>query len=235
MASSGYTSMAALERETCKVFGPDGQIYTMKEWKEMLKAKAKAEGKTTTKKRTKKAKKNEKEVTEVAAYIEKVIAQMTALKSFGAYYDHAYRQWGTIAKSILNNHKVRVPFVKYRVALSEMNGLLDEVDKYARLGEKAVYQYVEKLSWKLEDIKENLDDILKGAHESKIFVTYKDHEAINGSGKRLGLQTLAKKSFKAITQMETAIKELKHIAEVGIDPFKYGDYMTPHTRSRCWA
>jgi len=235
MRTSSYSAMAALERETCKIIGKDGNVYTMKEWKEMQKAKAKEEAKATTKKKTRKAKKNEKEVTEVAAYINKAVSQMTALKSFAAYYDNAYRQWGTIANQILNNRKIRTPFVKYRVTLAELNALLEEVDKYARLGEKAIYQYVEKVSWKLEDVKENMDNILKGVHESKVAVTFRDHEAINGCGKRLGLQTLAKKSFKAISQMETAIKELKHIAEVGIDPFKYGDYMTPHTRSRCWA
>ena len=39
----------------------------------------------------------------------------TALKSLSAYYDHAYKQWGTIGQTILNLKEIRPTFVSYRV------------------------------------------------------------------------------------------------------------------------
>ena len=105
----------------------------------------------------------------------------------------------------------------------------------AKRNEKAAYQYVEKIAWKLEDIKTHITNLMNGAVESGLMELYNNEECINGKGKRLGLQTLAGKTFKAISQLEDAIGTLKKIADDGTDPFSVGDHMSARTRARCWA
>ena len=227
--SSGYTSMSSMERETCKIT-VGGVTYTMAEYKNILKEKKETEGK-----KTKKRKKVVKEISAVAMEIEKMLKPITTLKSLSAYYDHAYRQWGTIANEILEHHKIRPHFVRYRVNVSELSSLVEEVQKMAKRNEKAAYQYVEKIAWKLEDIKEHITNLMKGAVDSGLMQLYRNEECINGKGRRLGLQTLASKTFKAIGQLEDAIGTLKKIADEGTDPFSVGDHMSARTRARCWA
>ena len=247
MATSGITSMSSLERGTCKITINGVTYASVEAYKKAKKAEekaaekalieaAKAEGKEVPTKKKKRKKKTEvKEISAVALQIQKMMTPITTLKSFAAYYDHAYRQWGTIAKEILEHRKIRPHFVFCRVSISELEGLMADIEKMSKKNEKAAYQYVEKVAWKLDDIKTHITNIMKGAVESGYLEAYKKHECINGKGRRLGLQTLINKSLKAISQMEDTIGTLKKIADNGTDPFSVGDHMSAKTRARCWA
>jgi hypothetical protein len=216
----------------------NGEKMTIKAWKQMVADKQKdRRGKKRFLKndKPKKVEKKEKEISIVAAEVEKMMKPITALKSFAAYYDHAYRQWGTIANNILQHRKIRPHFVFYRVSVGELERLIEDIEKMAKGNEKAAYQYVEKTAWKLEDIKTHIQNIIKGAVESGYMEAYKHEECINGKGRRLGLQTLANKSLKAISQLEDVIGTLKKIADNGTDPFEVGTHMTAKSRARCWA
>ncbi len=219
-----------MERETCKIT-VDGVTYTIAEYKKLKKD---AE-KNAKSKKVKKKKKAVKEISAVAMEIDKMLKPITILKSLSAYYDHAYRQWGTVANEILENRKIAPHFIKYRVNVTELDSIVADVQKMTKRNEKAAYQYVEKITWKLEDIKEHITNLMKGAVDSGLMELYKNEECINGKGKRLGLQTLASKTFKAIGQLEDAIGTLKKIADEGTDPFSVGDHMSARTRARCWV
>ena len=104
-----------------------------------------------------------------------------------------------------------------------------------RRNEKAVYQFVEKLAWKLEDINGHISNIMQGARDSGYLERYRHEECINGKERRLGLKTLVGRSFKAISQIEEIVNALKKIAEEGTDPFSVGEHMSMKTRARCWA
>lgn len=216
----------------------NGEKKTIKQWKEEVAAKQKdrrGKKRFLDLSKPKKEKKEAKEISIVAAEIEKMVKPITTLKSFAAYYDHAYRQWGTIANTILEHRKIRPHFVFFRVSLGELERLIDDIQKMSKRNEKAAYQYVEKTAWKLEDIKIHITNIMKGATESGFLEAYKKHECINGTGRRLGLQTLVNKSLKAISQLEDVIGTLNKIADNGTDPFAVGDHMSAKTRARCWA
>lgn len=216
----------------------NGEKMTIKAWKQMVANKQKdRRGKKRFLKndKPKKVEKKVKEISIVVEEVEKMMKPITALKSFAAYYDHAYRQWGTIANNILQHRKIRPHFVFYRVSVGELERLIEDIEKMAKGNEKAAYQYVEKTAWKLEDIKTHIQNIIKGAVESGYMEAYKHEECINGKGRRLGLQTLANKSLKAISQLEDVIGTLKKIADNGTDPFEVGTHMSAKTRARCWA
>jgi hypothetical protein len=230
--------IASMEAATTVKVGD--KVMTIKEYKAYVKAKKNetliAKGRKPKEDKPKKRKKGEvKEISAVAWQIEKMMKPITTLKSFAAYYDHAYRQWGNIAKDILNLREIRQPFVFYRVKISELERLIADIEKMAKRNEKAAYQYVEKIAWKLDDIKTDITNINNGIQRSGVIQQHKSHECINGTGRRLGLQTLVGKSFKAMSQLEDVIGTLKKIADDGTDPFMVGDHMSPKSRSRCWA
>jgi len=216
----------------------NGIKMTIKQWKGDVAAKQKerrGKKRFLDLSKPKKVKKEEKEISIVAEEINKLLKPITILKSMSSYYDHAYRMWGTIANEILQHRKIRPHFVFCRVKISELERLVDDIQNMAKGNEKAAYQYVEKVAWKIEDIKTHITDIMKGAAESGLLEAYKSHECINGKGRRLGLQTLANKSLKAISQLEDVIGTLQKVADEGTDPFKYGDHMSAKARARCWA
>ena len=216
----------------------NGVKMTIEDWKKSVIEKQKERrGKKRFLKieKPKKEVKTKKEIVEVAEEIENLLKPITTLKSLAAYYDHAYKQWGTIGKQILEHHKIRPHFVFYRAALRDLEKLLDDIQMMSKKNEKAAYQFVEKTAWKAEDIKTHINNIMSGAAESGLLDAYKAHECINGKGRRLGLRTLANKSLKSVSQLEDAIEALKKIADNGVDPMNYGEHMTARTRARCWA
>ena len=164
-----------------------------------------------------------------------MLKPLTTLKSFSSYYDHAYRMWGNIARDILNLKEIRPHFVFYRVKVRELEALLDDIQKMAKRNERAAYQYVEKMAWKLDDIKTDINNIAKGVNSSGVIQQFKNHECINGTGRRLGLETLMNRTIKAISEIEDVIGTLQKIADDGVDVMNEGAHMSPRARARCWA
>lgn len=229
--ASGST-MSSMERDGCTIC-IGGKTYTMAAYRQMLREKKQAEGKTTKTKRKKKA--APKEVSMMAEEVEKLIKPLSVLKSVQVYRNHAYRSWGTIANEILSYKGISKPMAMYCVRFGELNTLVADIQHMAKRNEKAIYQYIEKVAWKLDDMKTNIIEMIRAANESEVCQRFKDHEAIYGKGRQLGLATVIEKCLKAIGQLEDVIKELKKIAENGTDPFNYGNHMSAKARARCWA
>jgi hypothetical protein len=210
----------------------NGVKMTVKEYKAYRKEK---DAEKNPKKSVKRKKAVVKEISAVALQIESMLKQMSALKSVQVYRNHAYRSWGTIANEILSYYGIRKPMTEYCVKFGELNALLDDIQKMAKRNEKAAYQYVDKMVWKLDDMKTNIIEMMKAVNESEVCIRFKNHEAINGKGRQLGLGTIIDKCLNTIGQVENTIEELKKIADNGTDPFHYGEHMSPRTRARCWA
>lgn len=206
----------------------NGVKMTLREYKALRKSKE------TVKKPTKR-KNTVKEISAVAIEVENMLKQMSTLKSVQVYKNHAYRSWGTIANEILSYYGIRKPMAEYCVRFGELNALLGDIQKMAKRNEKAAYQYVDKMAWKLDDMKTNIIDMMKAVEESEVCKRFKNHEAINGKGRQLGLGTIIDKCLNTIGQVENTIEELKKIADNGTDPFHYGDHMSPRAKARCWA
>lgn len=213
----------------------NGVKMTEKQYKEYRKAKEAAKKPKTKKKKVKVSDINVKEISAVAIQIERMLKPLTTLKSFSSYYDHAYRMWGNIARDILNLKEIRPHFVFYRVKVRELEALLDDIQKMAKRNERAAYQYVEKMAWKLDDIKTDINNIAKGVNSSGVIQQFKNHECINGTGRRLGLETLMNRTIKAISEIEDVIGTLQKIADDGVDVMNEGAHMSPRARARCWA
>ena len=129
--ANGIASM-----ETINTIKVGDKVMTIKEYKAYVKAKQNekliAKGRKPKEDKPKKRKKKDevKEISAVAWQIEKMMKPITTLKSFAAYYDHAYRQWGNIA--ILN--------FKIMVSKKKEKSFLFYIKLLGRLAQRSLQQ-----------------------------------------------------------------------------------------------
>ena len=169
----------------------------------------------------KKPKKVLTEINLLPSDIKEMMKKVKLIKSLSAYYDNGYKQWGTIAKRIINLDEIRKPFVLYRIKAREIQKTMEEISAISKKNDKSVYQYIRKLSYQLDDIRTQMDLLFKGVSESGIAYRYKDHECINGSGRRLGLQALMSRSWSATKELNNIITRCQAISDKGTDEFDY--------------
>jgi hypothetical protein len=216
----------------------NGERKTIEQWKEEVKAKQKerrGKKRFLDLSKPKKQKKETKEIGVVAEEIEKLLKPIITLKSIQVYKNHAYRSWGKIANEILSHKGISKAMSAYCVKFGELNKLVEDIQMMAKGNEKAAYQYVDKIAWKLDDMKRDIVEIIKATEESGVCERYKGHEAIYGEGRQLGLQTVITKSLATISEVEEVIATLQEIADKGTDSFSYGNHMSAKSRARCWA
>lgn len=237
-STSGRTAFNLLERQDCKIT-IGGKTMTMSEYKKMLadkkkaeakaeREKAKADGKRIVKKvKVKKA----NDIDFVSQKVQELMRTMPTLKSIPNYRNHSFKAFGRISREILSHHSIKKPMTEFCIQYRELNELIEQVEMLAKRNEKAAYQYVEKIIWKLDDMRTNINLLTKAVNESGVCVRFKDEEAINGKGKALGLATIVKKCAKTIAQMENAVKELEDIIKNGIDPLEYGNHLSVRSKA----
>ena len=216
----------------------NGERKTIEQWKEEVKTKQKerrGKKRFLDLSKPKKQKKETKEIGVIAEEIEKLLKPIITLKSIQVYKNHAYRSWGKIANEIFSHKGISKAMSAYCVKFGELNKLVEDIQTMAKGNEKAAYQYVDKIAWKLDDMKRDIVEIIKATEESGVCERYKGHEAIYGEGRQLGLQTVITKSLATISEVEEVIATLQDIADKGTDPFSYGNHMSAKSRARCWA
>lgn len=172
----------------------------------------------------KKKRKNKKVVTSITilpSEIKVMMRNVRVLKSLIAYHEHGYRQWGTIATMLMGLREIKSPFNNVVINTKQAIRLVDKINKIAKSNDKDVFQYVKKLSWKLDDVKNELDMLVKGIGSSGVITQFGNHECINGTGKRLGLKILTQRTYKAIDELSDICAKLDNIEEKGVDIFEY--------------
>ena len=199
------------EFESSGLITVNGVTYTEKEWKKLHK-------KTTTK-RTNVA--NPKTIKQIGIEIKNMLKQVKVLKSLVAYHTHGYRQWGTIATTIMNNRDIKAPFAQVVIKAKQAERLVKKIDTIAKKNDYDVFQYVNQLQLRLEELTTQLNLLVCGINNSHVTKVYKDHECINGEGKRLGLRVLCLRSNKAIDELEIVCQRLWDMQEKGVDVFEY--------------
>ena len=193
-----------------KTINVNGVDIPMSEYKKKQKA-------LTKKKRTKTC----TSITILPTEIKRMMRNVRVLKSLVAYHEHGYRQWGTIATMLMNLKEIKSPFNKVVINTKQAIRLVDKINGIAKKNDRDVYQYTKKLSWKLEDVRTELDNLVGGVSSSGVTTRFGNHECINGCGKRLGLGVLTSRSRKAIDELYVICNKLNDIEEKGMDVFEY--------------
>lgn len=206
-----------------------GKKMTKQEWKKYKKEQdAIIQSKLTKKKqreiqkaKREAKKKRETEITILPEIIKGIVKNAGPIRSLCSYYDNAYRMWGTIANTILKQPEIEAPFILFRADAYELNRLISEISDIAKGNEKAVFAYIQKLSWTLDNARNKMKSLYSGVIASGVLEQFKNKECINGEGRRLGLNILMTRTFKSMDAMEKAIAELSRIAHNGLSPEEY--------------
>jgi hypothetical protein len=166
-------------------------------------------------------KKRETEITILPGIIKDIVKNAGPIKSLAAYYDNAYRQWGTIATTILSLPEIKAYFILFRADVHELTKVIEEITSIAKGNEKAVFSYIQKLSWILDNTRGKMKSLYSGVVASGVLDQFKDKECINGEGRRLGLRILMERTFNSMDAIEKAIAEINRIAHDGLSPEEY--------------
>lgn len=204
-----YATISSLEKaQTIEV---NGKVMLISEYKKIVAEKKKATGK---KKKTARRKKSGTEISILPQYIKMLLRGAKVMDSLSAYYKHGYRQWGTICKDIINLKDIQGPFIRYTMSAKEANKVINDINDIAKHNSKSVFAYVRKLSWKLEDVAKDMDDLRKGVTNSGVLNSpMQTHECINGTGRRLGLNILMTRTDEAVKQLKIIVGNLQEVAD----------------------
>lgn len=154
-------------------------------------------------------KKNKRKINERNLIVEEMflIKKIKGLKSLTSFYRNAYRQWGSIAKEIINNKDIERPFILYISYMKDIDNILANIRKYKN--EKSLFNEIENLSYRLDDIKKIINELSDCIIKSQVINQYSDKEIINGEGRRLGLKILVKRTFQITSEIQDIIKKCK--------------------------
>ena len=169
----------------------------------------------------KKAEKKFTSITILPIQMTDMMKSVRVLKSLVAYHRNGYRQWGKIATTIMGLREIKKPFDDVVIYTKQSIRLVEKIKKIAKSNDKDVFQYIKKLQWKLEDLQKELDQLVQGITTSQVMRQFKDHECINGEGRRLGLRILCQRSRKAVSDLDDICNKLNEIEQNGIDVFEY--------------
>lgn len=202
----------------------DGKTMLVSEYKKMKSAEN----------RKRKRKKQQNEIKLLPNEVKTILKSAKVMRSLSAYYDWSYKQWGRIAKTILHDRDIESPFLNYRIDAREANAIIEDINKIGGKGEKNVFQYILKLSWKMADIRKDLTSLYNGVNESGVCRQFKDHESICGSkdGKRLGLQQLMARVYKALDDLDVIVAKLDNIQSEGVDVLNLYNHMSLTEKNR---
>lgn len=200
----------------------NGKKMTQKELKAMIKAKS------IDSKPKKKAKKTA--IQEIPSWVKTIVRNAGPIKSLAAYYDNGYKQWGNIARVVIQEPQIYRPFLAFRSKVCDMTCIINEINIIGKHDEKAIFAYLQKLSWKLDDIKKDMDSLYHAVQESGVLDTFKDRECINGTGRRLGLAILMERTYRSIRNMNDTINDIEKVAVQGLDAMAYTDV----NKNRCF-
>lgn len=198
------------ERDCCMIT-IGGVTMTTKEYNTMKK---KSQAKS-------KKEKTEKMIKTLSPYINKLIKNVKVLKSAAAYYDNGYRQWGVICRDIINHPCIKHPFVKFRKSAYDISNLMNDIELIGKKNEKDIFQFIEKLSYKVDDAKTFLGELVRGVCDSRVCEFYANEKCINETGRRLGLAVLMEKTMLSMSEIQTVINELDNISRTGVDVMDY--------------
>lgn len=193
----------------------NGKTYTQKEFNKMLREKGLIKPK----------KKVKKQVTDIQLQtidIKGLFKGARLLKSFDAYYHNGYKQWGRIAKDVIHgNDEIRKPFTKFVAKYDEVEKIMQQVEKVGMKSEKAVYQYMEILGYRIDDIIQILTELSHAISKNDILGRYGEHKFVNEVGRRLGLRELMSRVCCGCIDMQKIIIQCGAYSTKGIDPFEY--------------
>ena len=157
------------------------------------------------------------------------------LKSFKAYRDNGYRQWGCKCRDVINMRGIKEPFLQLTCKYWEIRELVNKIEVIGcKCNEKAVFDYMETLGYRLDDMIQILLNLSKAISENQICYRYKNEKFVYENDKRLGLRELMSRVCRSVIDMQNIIITCGAYQKKGIDAFDYTDKCLNGMLS-CWS
>lgn len=166
---------------------------------------------------------NSKIIPHLPEFINNSLKSIKLLKTIHSYYRNAYRQWGIVGKEVIEHPCLNHYFVMYVAKYNDIVKNINTIVKIGKSNDKDIYQYIEKLAYNVDDLKNIIDKLSDGIIESQLLInlSLKDKEVINGCGRRLGLQTICSRVFDCTVKLTDTIKKFDSIVNGGTDVMEY--------------
>lgn len=182
----------------------------------------------------KKPRKRRKKATEInllAPLVKKVLRTTNIVGSLINFIDNGKKEFGGKFEYIVRTHNfTAVRFSVLRLRIRELNAKTAEVNHFASKNESETYQYIEKLSYILDDVRDEFAKCIKAIEDSGVLIDFKNETCIKCTGKRLGLAEIVRRSGRAIPAMIRMFDELQNISlQNGDDIFAYDPYTLRRT------
>lgn len=156
------------------------------------------------------------------------------LKSFDNFYHRVYKDWGCEARDIIYKTKdINKFFVKFISKYKDIQRQIDLIESIGMKSDKSVYQYMEQLSYYLDDMVHILTDLSKSISKNCILDRFKDKPFVNSVGKRLGLRELMSRVYSSVQKMQTVIRRCGFYGSNGLNPFEYVPQTTNNILNVC--
>lgn len=176
-----------------------------------------------------------KEVSVLAAEVEKLIKTAAPFKSLSVFYGHAYRSYGVVSEEIMKPY--RKEYVAYQSKYREVERIINIMHECGKRKENEIYDFAIQLAWKLDDMKIALNKLIEKVRDNRevtirLFKGQPVYEGRMLGGKtprELGFkhQLFSQspvKIFKTMEKLEECIETIKKWGETGRNPFDYRVY-----------
>lgn len=99
------------------------------------------------------------------------------------------------------------------------------------------YQLIQKILWKIQEIKDETKKLIDGIGESQCMHLYGNTEAIKGTedGRLIGLSELVIRAWKSIYDIERIAQKIENLTKKGLDPREYETIAATRPTGRLWG
>lgn len=161
-------------------------------------------------------------VTDVEAQILRIEKACKYLNSLKAFADNGYKQWGTIAETIMGLDGIRRPLGLVTAHYSGYCKVyMARIKEMSRKNDSDLFQYINWLVNHFEVVKTNLDTLMHNISESNVLSAYRNEKCITEQGRRLGLRILVQRSTTAMGDIDGCLYTLREIVINGVDVSEY--------------
>lgn len=192
----------------------NGVSMTQREYRKMLKERGLIKAKP-------KKKKESSEIQLDSLEVKELVKGVKLLSSLKAYHRNGYRQWGNIHTQIVGLNGIRQPFSQFNAKYWEIKDIMTKIENVGGKSEKAVYQYMEKLGYLLDDMIEIIKELSLGISRNDVCQVFKNEKAIFENGRRLGLKELMSRVCRTLIDMQSIVIKCDAYGKKGINPFEY--------------
>lgn len=146
-----------------------------------------------------------------AGEVEELYKQVKVITSLIAFYENGHRQWGKNFDFVVSIKGIHRPLSLLIIRAREAVKIMDEIKVTSRRGSRSVFQLIELLSYKMDDIREYLGELCKAVDKTAVLGLSQNCPCISDRGRRLGLAILISRSELALPKFDEIIKKLNKI------------------------